>query len=153
MLHIYGLSFSQSCCERSEVTGWFLLFSFWSIAYGIDRWLYWLKHLPDAEALPEALKKTIFEDFFNIAEYTNLSKEERKMYDQDLKRKRDNAAAEEYVRQTAKLEGFQEGENKGIEKGVELGVEKVARNLKRNGMSIEAIIENTGLTSQQIKKL
>ncbi|RZL04677.1 MAG: Rpn family recombination-promoting nuclease/putative transposase, partial [Pedobacter sp.] len=116
---------------------------------GIDHWLYWLKHVHDAEALPENLKETIFEEFFNIAEYTNLSKEERKMYDQDLKRKRDNAAAQEYSRQT----GIEEGFEQGIEKGENKGIEMVTRELIALEIPLETIMKATHLTKEQIDRL
>ena len=37
--------------------------------------------------------------------------------------------------------------------GDEKGIEKVARNLLKDGMSVEIVARNTGLSAEQIKKL
>ena len=42
------------------------------------------------DKLPVYLRKPIFEKLFQIAEYTNLTKEEQAMYDSSLKYKWDN---------------------------------------------------------------
>jgi len=42
------------------------------------------------DKIPVYLRKPIFEKLFSIAEYTNLTKEERTMYDSSLKQKWDN---------------------------------------------------------------
>ena len=44
-------------------------------------------------------------------------------------------------------------EDKATERGIEQGIEKVARNLLKDGMSVEAVARNTGLSEEQIKKL
>ncbi len=44
--------------------------------------------------------------------------------------------------------------NKAVEEmGEEKGIEKVARNLLKDGMSVEIVARNTGLSAEQIKKL
>jgi predicted transposase/invertase (TIGR01784 family) len=60
---------------------------------------------------------------------------------------------------------FKEAEDKGIEKGIEQGIEKgreegreegmlqTAGVMKKKGLSIETIIDCTGLTKEQIEKL
>lgn len=71
----------------------------------LDVWLYLLKHLDEQDDMPRHLRKTIFEKLYKIAEYTNLSKEEQQMYDQDLKRKWDNEAVKAFrEEQQEKLE-------------------------------------------------
>ncbi|CAN2041069.1 hypothetical protein GMMP15_260027 [Candidatus Magnetomoraceae bacterium gMMP-15] len=47
--------------------------------------------------------------------------------------------------------GMEKGMEKGIKKGVEKGVEKVARKLIKMGVSIEQIVEATGLSPEEIK--
>lgn len=60
----------------------------------LDRWLYELKHMPERENCPPHLKGTIYETFYHLCEYAKLTREERNMYDEELKRRGDNAAAE-----------------------------------------------------------
>jgi len=43
----------------------------------LDKWLYFLKNMPRMDRLPVYLRKPIFEKLFSIAEYTNLTKEEK----------------------------------------------------------------------------
>ena len=57
--------------------------------------------------------------------------------------------------------GIQEGMEKGIEKGIQEGMEKgieqgkieIAKNLKKSGIDIKIISDNTGLSIEQIEKL
>ena len=53
----------------------------------LDKWLYVLKHLSEMDKIPVYLRKPIFEKLFSIAEYTNLTKEEKTMYDSNSKYK------------------------------------------------------------------
>ncbi|WP_276090479.1 PD-(D/E)XK nuclease family transposase [Pedobacter sp. JY14-1] len=111
----------------------------------LDRWLYELKHMPERQNLPSRLRSTIFEKLYAIGEYTNLTKEEQKMYDQELKRKWDNAA----VLSQAKLEGKEEGEAIGkLNSKLE-----IAEKLKRKGMDIAEIADLTSLSIEEIEKL
>lgn len=50
----------------------------------IDKWLYVLKNMSKLNKIPTFLRKTIFENIFNLAEYNKLKKEERDMYDSSL---------------------------------------------------------------------
>ena len=65
----------------------------------LDRWLYILKNMSSMDKLPSYLRKPIFEKLFQIAEYGNLNKEEKKMYDVSLKRKWDAEAVRKYQEQ------------------------------------------------------
>lgn len=44
----------------------------------LDRWLHVLKNMSRWDKIPVYLRKPIFEKLFSIAEYTNLTKEEKK---------------------------------------------------------------------------
>ena len=79
----------------------------------LDRWLYVLKNMNDLEKIPVFLRKTIFEKVFKIATYSNLTKEEKMLYDLDLKKQWDDYSALE----TATREGIQKGIQEGILKG------------------------------------
>ncbi len=63
----------------------------------LDKWLYVLKNMSSMNKIPVYLRKPIFEKLFNIAEYSNLTKEEKTMYDTSLKRKWDNKAVLDYA--------------------------------------------------------
>ena len=111
----------------------------------LDKWLYHLKHMQRMNSLPTGLKTTIFEQLYSAAQYINLNREEKRMYDQDLKKKWDNAAV---------LAGAEE---RGLEKGLEQGKLKkaleIARNLKSMNLDSNAISKATGLTLEEIENL
>ncbi|MEO6979579.1 MAG: PD-(D/E)XK nuclease family transposase, partial [Mucilaginibacter sp.] len=90
---------------------------------------------------PVYLRKPIFEKLFNIAEYTNLTKEERNMYDSSLKYKWDNKNVLDHAvseaREEARLEEARE----------------IARTFKSMGLPLEDIAKGTGLSIEEIEKL
>ena len=90
----------------------------------------------------------LHENLFNIAEYSNLTKEEKMSYDLSLMRQWDQYSALETARE--------EGLEKGLEKGRKEGLEKIrqtAANFKKLGVSAEDIAKATGLTIKEINKL
>jgi len=103
----------------------------------LDKWLYFLKNMPGLEKLPVYLRKPIFEKLFNIAEYSNLTKEEKAMYDSSMKYKWDNKNVRDYE--------IQEAEHK---KAL-----NIARELKKEGLAIEFIAKTTGLSIEEIEGL
>ncbi len=101
--------------------------------------------MPERDDCPPHLKDTIFGKLYSVGEYANLTREEQKMYDQELKRKWDNAA----VLSQAKLEGKEEGEAIGkTEKALE-----IAQKLLNKNMPVDEIAELTGLSADEIKNL
>ena len=93
------------------------------------------------EKLPAYLRKPVFEKLFSIAEYTNLTKEEKTMYDNSMKYKWDNKNVVDYAREEGKIEGEHK---KALE---------IARKLKKEGLSIEFIVGTTGLSIEEIEQL
>jgi len=115
----------------------------------LDRWLYVLKNMSRMKKMPLYLRKPIFEKLFNIAEYSNLTKEEKIMYDSSLKRKWDNENALDYAVREAKREGIKEGIKEGrYEEAVQ-----IAGELKKEGMPVALIARFTKLSEEEIEKL
>ena len=131
----------------------------------LDRWLYHLKHMQRMTSLPNGLKTTIFEQLYSAARYVNLTKEEKSMYDQDLKRKWDNAAALAWAQEHGLESGMRRGLERGLEQGLKQGLEQgleqgkleeklaIARNLKSMNMDPEGIAKATGLHLEEVEKL
>ncbi len=111
----------------------------------LDRWLHVLKNMSQWDKIPVYLRKPIFEKLFSIAEYTNLTKEEKTMYDSRLKHKWDNKNVLDYAVSTA--------EAKGIEKGKHEEALTIARELKKEGLTIEFIAKTTKLSIEEIESL
>jgi predicted transposase/invertase (TIGR01784 family) len=107
----------------------------------LDKWLYVLKNMSSMDKIPVYLRKPIFEKLFNIAEYSNLTKEEKTMYDTSLKRKWDNKAVLDYAVKEATKEAEH---NKAVD---------IAREMKNDGISVEQIAKFTKLPIAEIEKL
>lgn len=84
------------------------------------------------DKLPFYLRKPIFEKLFSIAEYTNLTKEEKTMYDSSMKYKWDNKD----VLDTAVKEAKQEGKVEGKLEGKLENMLEVALAMKNDGFHL-----------------
>jgi predicted transposase/invertase (TIGR01784 family) len=107
----------------------------------LDKWLHVLKNMSRMEKIPVYLRKPIFEKLFSIAEYTNLTKEEKTMYDSSLKYKWDNKNVIDYARQ------------EGMEKGKREEALTIAREMKMDGLPLAQISKFTKLSAEEIEKL
>lgn len=107
-----------------------------------EKWLYFLKHLPDLEHIPSIMKKEkVFKKAFHTAELASMPEKERERYENDL---HDYWAYLSSLKKAAK-DARAEGEsNKACE---------IARNLKKLGVDLETIAKATGLSPQEIKRL
>jgi predicted transposase YdaD len=112
----------------------------------LDWWLYLLKNLSKMDKIPLFLRKPIFEKFFNVSEYCNLTREEKAMYDVELKRKWDRANILSYAREQGKEEGLAEGEAKGEAKG------KAETEAKKNYEFVSNLIQAGRFSIEEIAK-
>jgi hypothetical protein len=55
--------------------------------------------------------------------------------------------------QGARMEGHEQGLKEGLKQGIEQGLEKAARRMLKKGRSVETIMEDIGLTREQIDSL
>lgn len=115
----------------------------------LDKWIYLLKNLHHLTELPIALKQPIFQKIFKLAEITKLTKEERMLFDRNLKNQMDYDASIRFAAEEAELEGIIKGELKGELKGEIKGTIKVAKELLRIGMPIDQISKVTNLSPKE----
>ena len=115
----------------------------------LDRWFYLLKNMSRMEKIPLYFDKRVFQKVFQIAELSNLTKEEHMLYERSLKEKWDyeNVLAYTYA------EGKQEGREEGKQEGIQEGKLVTARKLKAKGYSVEEISEITELPISEIEQL
>jgi predicted transposase/invertase (TIGR01784 family) len=107
----------------------------------LDRWFYLLKHMSSLDKVPAFLNKRTFQKIFKIAEISKLSKEEKEMYDSNLKARWDYENSIAFA------------EEKAEEKGRNEGIQDTAREFKKMGLAIEDIAKGTGLSIEEIEKL
>lgn len=110
----------------------------------IEKWCYFFKYA--ANTSEEDLKKLIGSDLvinqaYEALNQFNWSEQELIAYEQELKRIRDNRAAEDYLIE------------KGIEKGQIEEKFKIAKNLLLQNIPFDTISSATGLSLYEIKKL
>lgn len=125
------------------------------------------------EKIPLYLNQGIFKKLFKIAEVSKLTKEQRTLYESNLKAKLDYevslAWASKEAGEKAKIEGMAEGLQEGIQQGIKEGREEgreegiqegiykqkltMARKQKQRGVPIEEIAELNDLSIEEIEKL
>ena len=94
---------------------------------------------------PSYAEDPVFKQFYSSAEYINLSKEEKRMYDISVKNRWDYHLVMDAKEEKGKLEGKAEGKLEGKL--------EVARELKKIEISMTDISKVTGLTIEEIESL
>jgi predicted transposase/invertase (TIGR01784 family) len=122
------------------------------IKTALDRWTAFLNkayeidkdNIPPELAVDKEVRKAI-----ETLDIMYLNKEERELYENDLKLLR----VQKSEIKAAERKGLEKGLEKGIEKGIEEGLKKTARNLITKGLDVSFIIEITGLAENDILRL
>ncbi len=122
----------------------------------LDKWLYVLNNLYLLDKIPAKIKEKIFLNFFKKAEIAKYTPVERSAYQESIKIARDF----KNVVETGIKDGIEIGIKNGIEIGRKEGKEellkekqKTALLLKNQNIDIKVIMQATGLSEQEIKKL
>lgn len=110
-----------------------------------DKWLYVLKNLSRLDNIPDRFREKIFEKLFEVAEISKFNLEQLRTYEDSLKYYRDMNNVIDTARDEGKIEGIIEGK---IEGKIE-----VAKNMLKLGLSIEVIMQSTGLDIKDIKNI
>ena len=127
-----------------------------------DKWLYFLKNLPDMDEIPDELKNDIFMKAFEQAEIANYTKDEYNAYlasldyywcnyaDLDTARKEGKQEGlkegrdEERKIQEAKIKQIEEGHNKELQEKDSV-IQELANMLLEQGFTKEQILAKTGV--------
>ncbi|MFM2344349.1 MAG: hypothetical protein RLZZ210_959 [Pseudomonadota bacterium] len=131
-----------------------------------DKWLYLFKNMALCNEVPQVFKhNVIFEDVFEKSKLLKLSHAEQETYRNSLKNHLDlynsiNTAKLE-AREEGKAEGIAEGRAEGEAIGIEKGKaegqleakQQIAKSMKGLNISIDVIIQATGLSKADIEVL
>jgi hypothetical protein len=128
---------------------------------GLDKWLFVLKNMSGMDKIPAYLRKPIFEKLFNIAQFTNLTKEEKMLWDNNAKHRWDNKNVLDYAINEAREKGIELGKEEGLELGLEEGREQGIKQgirvavlkMKENGLSVQQIAEIMDLQLSEVEEL
>lgn len=122
----------------------------------LEKWLYILKNMSQLKKIPIFLRKPIFQQVFQIAEMSALTKEERMLYDASLKAKRDwnntLAWAAEEAAQLAAEQARKEERTKAAEEKYAMQIAS-AIEMKKDGLAVAQIAKFTKLPLAVIEKL
>lgn len=110
-----------------------------------ERWIYILKNMETLHRLPFQAQNAVFKKLESIVDLASLSREERRKYDASIKAYRDYHNQMDFARE--------EGEAKGKAIGEKNTVLRIARNMKMEGYSEDAISKMTGLSLDEIRGL
>lgn len=93
--------------------------------------------------MPSALKDQVFQRLARLAEVANLSESDRVAYDKALDQYR--------VDQILRHDDYMEGVRKGRQEGELTGVKKVALQMIKGGLPLDAVARYTGLSPEEIR--
>lgn len=112
----------------------------------------WLQFINNPEVMldmqNEEMKKAK-----KVLEEISQDERERRLTELREKYVMDQKAIHDHGFDTGFEEGFEDGFEDGLEQGMKQVFQKVACKMKNKGMSIEEIIEITGLTKEEIEKI
>lgn len=126
---------------------------------GFDKWMYILKNMENLQEIPfKTYKNQIFERLGEMSKVANLTKDEQRQYQRDLRWARDYNAVMEYAIEEGEAKGREKGLAEGRAEGLAEGRAEgefqkalsIARNLKKLGLPIKDIVNATGLTEEEI---
>jgi predicted transposase/invertase (TIGR01784 family) len=98
-----------------------------------DKWCYFLKNLESFDHIPNILNEPIFQKAFETSKLSNLTTEQRRIYDENL------------------IQYW--GMKSALETAVEEREIEIAKTAIRKGLDNDFVAELTGLTAQQIETL
>jgi predicted transposase/invertase (TIGR01784 family) len=102
-----------------------------------DKWLYVLRNLNKLDRVPDKLRERIFDKLFETAEIAGFTQDHVRSYEDSLKYYRDLKNSLDTAREEGKIEGK-----------IEIAIKAL-----KKGLSVKDIIELTGLSENEIKKI
>ena len=111
----------------------------------LEYWIYNLVNMNKLKEISFKDRKAIFGRLEKLASQANLTEEERWRLEEDWKNYNDFFNTLDFAKE--------EGRAEGLEKGRSEEKLEIAKNLKAMGLSLEAIRQATGLSTEEIEKL
>ncbi|WEK17683.1 MAG: Rpn family recombination-promoting nuclease/putative transposase [Candidatus Pedobacter colombiensis] len=105
----------------------------------LDKWFYLLKNLSRLNKIPSFLDKRVFQKIFKIAEVSKLTKEQRELYESDIKAKSDWKGGMDWAKEQA------------AEQAAEQTQLNIASAMKKEGLTNELIAKLTKLSIEEIE--
>ena len=106
---------------------------------------YMFKNMSHLRERPKVFDEKEFDRLFEIAELCNFTSDEYYNYQNSQKMIYDYENTIDFAKK--------QGEAKGLAEGLEKGRIEIAKNLLSMGLSVEQIVNSTGLTEEQVQSL
>jgi len=113
----------------------------------LERWVFFLKNAGSLDYIPKSLQVEVFEKAFDIANRSNLSRDEWEFYDQSLVFIQDQRG----VAEAALEKGEKIGLEKGLAEGKRMGMMETARKFLKAGVDPKIIRDTTGISKEELK--
>ena len=107
----------------------------------LDKWIYFLKEAPNLEIRPDILRDKDFDKAFERAKASNLTREEKELYDVAVMKALDQKGLIEQALDEGRAEGEKQKAN------------KTALAMLKDGLSLEVIQKYIGLSKKEIGSL
>jgi len=129
----------------------------------LERWVFFLKNAGSLDYIPKSLQVEVFKKAFDIANRSNLSRDEWELYDQSMVSIQDQRGAAEAALEKGeriglergltegKRMGLAEGEKIGMKKGMAEGRLETARKLFKAGVDPKIIRDSTGISEEELE--
>ena len=114
-----------------------------------EKWMCLFKNMSHLRERPKVFYEKEFDRLFEMAELCNFTSDEYYDYQNSQKMIYDYENTIDFAKKQGRTEGLAEG----LEKGREDKSQEIARNLLSMGLSVEQIVNATGLTEEQIRSL
>ena len=106
-----------------------------------DKWIYVLQNLSRLDRQPTYLQTVVFTRLFKQAEIAGFTRTELREYEDSLKAYRDMKNS------------LDNAEEKGVVKGERNKAIEIATKMKAKGFSVDDIVQMTGLSADEVKKI
>lgn len=118
-----------------------------------ERWLYSIKNMHLLKSAPIGVAGTELEELYGEAHFAAWPPEKRSLYEKSIMNRNDyeNILCERY--EDGFAAGIEEGREEGRVEGREEGLVLAAKNMIAQGLSIDMIMQVTGLSEAQLEKL
>lgn len=122
-----------------------------------EKWVFVLKNLSRLLERPAALQERVFNRLFEAASIARFTPKQLREYEDSVKAYRDIVNAVNTARIEGREEGWEKGREDGLEEGIVKGERKkqieIARQMRTDGIPMDAILKYTGLSEQDINEL
>jgi len=123
-----------------------------------ERFYFCLKHMSEFEEMPKEFKgNQLMENLFRTTAVESLSKKDKIKYTQFMTTERDIRNQKAYAREQAlaegRIEGIAIGEARGEAAGRAKKAVEVAKEMLRQGLTVDIVSKCTGLSVEQIRSL